>query len=101
MKPDFLEMSSALSECPKCGKHSLAQPSHDKYHCLWCGFYRDISSPSGDGWLLIATIIFLVLMVFLANQSSYPTNQLSPPDSSSVPRLEVSPDGRLPLTVQK
>lgn len=101
MKPEFLEMRNALEECPKCGKHSLAQQGHDKYHCLWCGFYRDISSSSGAEMFLIATLVLLVLIVLLALQSSSQTNQLSPTDSSGVVGLEVSPDGRLPFTGQK
>ncbi len=99
MKPDFLEMRNALEECPKCGKPSLAQQSPDKYHCLWCGFYRDISSSEGGGMVFIATVILLTLIVFLANQSSSQTNQLSPPDSSMVPPLEVSFAVRLPFLV--
>ncbi len=100
MKPEFLEMRNALEECPKCGKHSLAQQGHDKYHCLWCGFYRDISSSSGEGMFLIATLVLLILIVLLALQSSSKTNQLSPTDSSGVSGLDVSPDVPWLFTVQ-
>ncbi|NEP55636.1 MAG: hypothetical protein F6K31_01125 [Symploca sp. SIO2G7] len=84
MKPEFIETRNPLEECPKCGKHSLAQQAHNKYHCLWCGFYRDISPPEGRGLLLIATILVLVLLMLQANQGSLPTNQVSPTDSSVV-----------------
>ena len=84
MKPEFIEVKKSLEECPKCGKHSLAQQGQDKYHCLWCGFYRDISPPQGRGLLLMATIIVLVVLVLQANQGSFPRNQVSPADSPVV-----------------
>jgi hypothetical protein len=91
MKPEFLEARNMLDEGPKCGKHSLAQQGHDKYHCLGCGFYRDISQPEGRGLLLVATIFAVVLIVSLANQTRSQTDYLDSPDSSNVPALELSP----------
>jgi ribosomal protein S27AE len=99
MKSNFLEIRNALEECPKCGKHSLAQQGHDKYHCLWCGFYRDISQPSGEGLFLAAVIFAVVLLVSLASQSSWQPNNLSTPESSNGSAVEVLPDSR--FTKQK
>ncbi len=94
MKPEFIETRNMLDECPKCGKHSLAQQGHDKYHCLWCGFYRDISQPQGGELLIAAAIFVVVLIVSLANHTSLQTPDLSVPDSSNVPAVEAFPDVR-------
>jgi ribosomal protein S27AE len=92
MKPDFLEVRNTLDECPKCGKRSLAQSGSDKYHCLWCGFYRDISEPEGGVVLLVVVTFVFFLLVSLASHTSSQTNELSSPDSSNIPAVEVSPD---------
>lgn len=101
MKPEFLEVRNTLDECPKCGKHSLAQQGHDKYHCLWCGFYRDISQPERRGLLFIAAIFVVVLIVSLANQTRSNSNKLDSFDSDNVPAFEVLPDKQAPFYRQK
>jgi ribosomal protein L37E len=92
MKPDYLEIRNTLEECPKCGKHSLAQRGHDKYQCLWCGFYRDISEPQWGNIVVMAAIFVVVLIVSLAYQPNSPTPELSSPDASNIPVFKVSPE---------
>ena len=88
MKPEFLECRNSLEECPKCGKHSLAQRGEDKYQCLWCGFYRDLSAePEGVGMLFMAGVFVMVLIVSLGNQTTSQTIELNSPDLSNVPAL--------------
>ncbi len=99
MKQDFSGIRNALEECPKCGKHSLAQQGHDKYHCLWCGFYRDISQPEEEKLFLVGAIFVVVLLVSLVSQSSWQPKNLSFPDSSNSSAVEVVPDS--PFTKQK
>jgi ribosomal protein S27AE len=91
MKPEFWEVRNTLDECPKCGKHSLAQRGNDEYHCLWCGFYRDISHPEGGGLLIVGAIFVVILMMLLANRTGSQTDKLNSPSSSNVPAWEASP----------
>lgn len=89
MKPEFLEHRNCLDECPQCGKHSLAQRSHDQYQCLWCGFYRDMSQSQGVGMLFWAAIFVAVLGMAFATQIDGQAPTLSPSDSSGVPAKVV------------
>lgn len=93
MKSDFLDGRNYLEECPQCGKHSLARHGEDKYHCLWCGFYRDISAqPSGGGRGVIVAIILAFLLVALANQTRPPSHTSNSLYSSSVPSGKILPN---------
>ena len=64
--------SHVLCECPNCGRRALAQISNERYECLWCDFYRDLShrhglirTGRGNGgaffFILIAVIIGLLI----------------------------------------
>jgi hypothetical protein len=92
MRHEFIEPRNPLDECPNCGKHSLAQNGSDKYHCLWCGFYRDISQPEGGFMVFAAAIFIVVLIVSLLNQGSFQPKELSSPDSVNGSAVEVSPN---------
>lgn len=53
-------------ECPRCGKRVLVKRGENQYHCLWCGFRRDISAPGEfPGFLAVipAAIIILLLLI--------------------------------------
>ncbi|MGB7441947.1 MAG: hypothetical protein WA919_12820 [Coleofasciculaceae cyanobacterium] len=62
------------TECPKCGKHSLIRRSNDQYHCLWCGFYRNLSQPEAGNIFLVAAALALVFVVLLANYATSSTS---------------------------
>lgn len=101
MKPELLETRNLLQECPKCGKRSLAQKGRDRYHCLWCGFDRDISRSEGANIFFIAAIFIVALITFLAYQTYSQTTELSPPESSSVPAFEELPNSHSPFVSQR
>lgn len=88
MKPEYLENRNSFEECPKCGKHSLAQQSQDKYRCLWCGFYRDFSKTEGTGMFLITAMIIVFLLATLSNQNGSPNPEMNSPDSANISELE-------------
>jgi ribosomal protein S27E len=92
MRHEFIEPRNSLDECPNCGNHSLAQTGSDKYQCLCCGFYRDISQPEGGVMVFVAAIFFIVLILALLNQGSLQMNELNPPDASNGSAIEVSPN---------
>lgn len=63
MKMDF---NPDALECPRCGKRVLVSRGEGHYHCLWCGFKRDISEPE-EGfqafWTMIPFGIILALIL--------------------------------------
>lgn len=65
---ELREHVHTLHECPNCGRRALAQVSSERYECLWCNFYRDLSQPRGiirpgrmDGGLFLI-IVFTVIV---------------------------------------
>ena len=54
-----------LQVCPKCGKQALAQPKHNHYRCLWCGFESDVSDTAGrfPSVLLLIPLIAIVIAI--------------------------------------
>lgn len=61
-----VDLKSDSLECPRCGKPVLVRRGNDHYHCLWCGFKRDISESQGLGEFLavfLAIITALVIML--------------------------------------
>jgi ribosomal protein S27AE len=78
------EVRQTLHECPHCAKRTLVQRSPDKYHCLWCGFRKDLSaapeSASGAAILPLGLIIFaIILLAFSQNHSSRDRQLHEPP----------------------
>ena len=58
-------MPEAL-ECPRCGKRVLVRRGNDHYHCLWCGFQRNIAEPerlTGFWGAVLALVIGLLFLV--------------------------------------
>lgn len=53
-------------ECPRCGKRVLVRRGGDHYHCLWCGFQRDIAEPEGMPGILGGVLAVLVVIALLA-----------------------------------
>jgi ribosomal protein L37E len=55
-------------DCPRCGKRVLVKRNHDEYHCLWCGFYRNLNYGSMGNWgpspffFIMLLVIFLIVM---------------------------------------
>jgi hypothetical protein len=95
MKPNFSDDGNLLGECQNCERYFLAQQAHDKYHCLCCGFYRDISqTEGGEMFFFIATFAFVV-MELLSNQNSLRVPELKSPNSSHVSFLVMPPDQQL------
>jgi uncharacterized protein (DUF983 family) len=68
MYTNFPEHDS-MNDCPKCGKRSLAKVSDQRYQCIWCRFYRDLSNDRGPGdggsFLFLLFIGALLLVVLL------------------------------------
>jgi ribosomal protein S27AE len=60
-------------DCPKCGKKGLVEHFPNHYHCLWCGFQKDLSEteaeaepkPESSGLLPLLEIAFLILLLLL------------------------------------
>lgn len=51
-------------ECPRCGKRVLVRRGEGRYHCLWCGFNRDISEPEEimqAFWAFVLAILIVVV----------------------------------------
>ena len=66
MYPDSREHSEQLHNCPKCGKHSLARVSEQRYQCVWCRFRRDLSQEGGfDGSESFLLFLFLGALIFV------------------------------------
>lgn len=61
----MLLKTKGTMECPKCGKKGLVERHPDNYHCLWCGFQKDLSEPEPSGLLALLAIAFLVLFFLL------------------------------------
>jgi hypothetical protein len=51
-------------ECPRCGHHSVVQMGENKYGCLNCNWYRDLSNGSAPEFFFFLFLagIFLFLM---------------------------------------
>jgi ribosomal protein S27AE len=90
---EMSEMPQPLHECPNCSKQALVQRSPDKYHCIWCGFSKDLSappeSPSGSAIAFFWAILLAICLFFLSQvnaggdlQDSSPS---SPPSDRSPP----------------
>jgi hypothetical protein len=64
MSHEVHEYHDAMHVCPKCGKRSLTRVGEGRFHCLWCGFRRNIT----DGELSYQGGFFggLLLLSFLA-----------------------------------
>lgn len=59
-----------IMDCPSCGRRGLVKQSNDIYHCLCCGFRRNLSNSIFSGeifWTIIALV--LVTLVFGGLQS--------------------------------
>ncbi|MBE9110382.1 hypothetical protein IQ273_13255 [Nodosilinea sp. LEGE 07298] len=58
-------------QCPECGVHSIVEYKPTVYHCLKCGFEKDLSIPpesneSGLGSAIMGFVGFgLVLLILL------------------------------------
>jgi len=53
-------------ECPRCGKHAIAQESSSVYVCLNCGFRRNTSEPQlGESPVWLALILLILLLIFI------------------------------------
>lgn len=61
-----VDFNSEALECPRCGKRVLVRRGEDHYHCLWCGFQRNIAEPedfSGFLGALLAIMVVLLLVI--------------------------------------
>lgn len=74
MRSGQFEPINLPTECPKCGKKSLIRRSNEQYHCLWCGFHRNLSQPEAGNIFLMAAALALVLIVLLANYATSSTS---------------------------
>jgi len=95
MKPNFSDDRNVLGECPNCGRYFLAQQAHDKYHCLCCGFYRDVSQSEGREMLFLIAIFAFIVMGLLSNQNSLQVPELKSPNSFHVSFLVMPPYQKL------
>jgi hypothetical protein len=59
--------TKSTMDCPKCGKKGLVERFPNCYHCLWCGFHKDLSEPEPEsgGLLPMLAIAFLILLFLL------------------------------------
>jgi predicted nucleic-acid-binding Zn-ribbon protein len=68
MSHEVHEYHDAMHSCPKCGKRSLARVGEGHFHCLWCGFRRNITegeySYNGGplGALLVVSLLAVMVM---------------------------------------
>jgi transposase-like protein len=84
MLHEVYEVHDIMCDCPKCGKHALARRGEGHYHCIWCGFQRNISdgehsytmSPLG-GLALAAMAIVVLASLAKADIPAQPTGQPS------------------------
>lgn len=62
------EHHDEMHECPKCSKRSLKQIGESRFHCLSCGFRRNIDerefydSGGSLGGLLLVSFVTVILM---------------------------------------
>lgn len=62
MNTELQSSKHSLPECPNCGRNALVQPSRDRYHCLWCGFKRDLSEPEWETSLVLFLLALAIVM---------------------------------------
>lgn len=71
MSHEVHEYHDTMHECPKCGKRALTRVGEGRFHCIWCGFQRNISDgehsymggPLGGLALVSLLVVFVVSLI--------------------------------------
>lgn len=64
MPKTSLSLLARQTACPKCGKHTAVQQPNGAYHCLNCGYHRDLATL--DEGSIFGVFSAAVLSVLLA-----------------------------------